>query len=111
MKKILLTLVAALMFISAAYSYNPPAGGEDLSLLASPSNLSLANSVTGGALFNAGADSILVNPALTAGSSVLIFRLLIHSFILQNKKMKLRLVLLSRQEFLFLSSSTFSAVM
>ena len=67
MKKILLTLVAALMFISAAYSYNPPAGGEDLSLLASPSNLSLSNSVTGGALFNAGADSILVNPALTAG--------------------------------------------
>ena len=67
MKKILLTLAAAIMFVSAAYSYNPPAGGEDLTLLASPSNLSLANSVTGGALFNAGADSILVNPALTAG--------------------------------------------
>ena len=67
MKKILFTVFAAGMLLSAAYSYNPPAGGEDLTLLASPANLSGANSVTGGALFNAGADSILVNPALTAG--------------------------------------------
>ncbi len=67
MKKILLTLVAAGCLLSAAYSYNPPAGGEDLTLLASPSNLSGANSVSGGALFDAGSTSILVNPALTAG--------------------------------------------
>ena len=66
MKKILFTVFAAGIFLSAAYAYNPPAGGEDLTLLASPANLSGANSVTGGALFNAGADSILVNPALTA---------------------------------------------
>ena len=67
MKKILLTLVAAGCLLSAAYSYNPPAGGEDLNLLGSPSSLSGANSVTGGALFDAGSTSILVNPALTAG--------------------------------------------
>ena len=66
MKKILLTIFAAAVFMTSAYSYNPPAGGEDLNLLASPANLSGANSVTGGALFNAGADSIVVNPALTA---------------------------------------------
>ena len=67
MKKILLTLVAAGLCLSAAYSYNPPAGGEDLNLLASPSNLSGANSVSGGALFDAGSTSIIVNPALSAG--------------------------------------------
>ena len=57
MKKILLTLVAAGCLLSAAYSYNPPAGGEDLNLLGSPSSLSGANSVTGGALFDAGSTS------------------------------------------------------
>lgn len=67
MKKLLFTFFAAALFLTSAYSYNPPAGGEDLTQLASPSNLSGANSVTGGALFNAGADSIIVNPALTAG--------------------------------------------
>ena len=67
MKKILLTLVAAGTLITAAYSYNPPAGGEDLNLIASPKSLSGANSVSGGALFDAGAESITVNPALTAG--------------------------------------------
>jgi len=66
MKKQLFTFFAAGMLLTAAYSYNPPAGGEDLNLLASPSNLSGANSVTGGALFDANANSILVNPALTA---------------------------------------------
>ncbi len=67
MKKILLALCAAVLLATSAYSYNPPAGGEDLNLLASPANLSGAKSVTGGALFDAGADSIIVNPALTAG--------------------------------------------
>ena len=67
MKKILLTLLAAGLCLSAAYSYNPPAGGEDLTLISSPSNLSGANSVAGGALFDAGSTSSIVNPALTAG--------------------------------------------
>ncbi len=66
MKKLLFTFFAAGMLLTAAYSYNPPAGGEDYNGIASPSNLSGANSVTGGALFDAGADSIIVNPALTA---------------------------------------------
>ena len=66
MKKLLFTFFAAGMLLTAAYSYNPPAGGEDLNQLVSPANLSGANSVTGGALFNANADSIIVNPALTA---------------------------------------------
>ena len=66
MKKLLFTFFAAAVLLTSAYSYNPPAGGEDLNLIASPANLSGANSVTGGALFDAGADSIIVNPALTA---------------------------------------------
>ena len=66
MKKLLFTFFAAGMLLTAAYSYNPPAGGEDLNMLGSPSNLSGANSVTGGALFDANANSVLVNPALTA---------------------------------------------
>ncbi len=67
MKKLLFTFFAAVLLLTSAYSYNPPAGGEDMNLLASPANLSGARSVTGGALFDAGADSIVVNPALTAG--------------------------------------------
>ncbi|MBP5520160.1 MAG: hypothetical protein J6X84_06240 [Treponema sp.] len=67
MKKKLLTFIAAGFVLTAVYAYNPPAGGENLEQIASPANLSLANSVTGGALFNAGADSVVVNPALTAG--------------------------------------------
>ena len=66
MKKILLTLVAAGLCLSAAYSYNPPAGAEDLLLIASPSSLAGNNSVSGGALFDAGSTSIIVNPSLTA---------------------------------------------
>lgn len=66
MKKLLFTVFAAVLFMASAYSYNPPAGGEDFMQLASPANLSGAKSVTGGALFDAGADSLLVNPALTA---------------------------------------------
>ncbi len=67
MKKLLFTFFAAGLLLTSAYSYNPPAGGEELNLIASPANLSGARSVTGGALFDAGADSIIVNPALTAG--------------------------------------------
>ena len=48
---VIYTVFAAAVFMTSAYSYNPPAGGEDLNLLASPANLSGANSVTGGALF------------------------------------------------------------
>lgn len=67
MKKLLFTFFAAGMLLTAAYSYNPPAGGEDLTFIGNPSTLSGAKSVSGGALFDANADSILVNPALIAG--------------------------------------------
>ena len=67
MKKILFTFFAAALLVTSAYSYNPPAGGEDLTLIGNPLSLSGAKSVSGGALFDANADSILVNPALIAG--------------------------------------------
>ena len=66
MKKITISAILAGLLLSAANAYNPPVGGEDFSLLTSPVNISGANSVTGGALFNAGANSIIVNPALSA---------------------------------------------
>lgn len=66
MKKIASVFLLASLCLATMAAYNPPVGGEDFNLLASPLNLSGANSVTGGALFNAGADSLVVNPALTA---------------------------------------------
>lgn len=66
MKKIITTVILAGLLVSALSAYNPPVGAEDFDLLTSPANLSGANSVTGGALFDAGANSIIVNPALAA---------------------------------------------
>ena len=43
MKKLLFTFFAAGMLLTAAYSYNPPAGGEDLTFIGNPSTLSGAN--------------------------------------------------------------------
>ena len=65
MKKLTAGIFAA-VFVAALYAYNPPVSGEDLNFISSPSSLSGANTVTGGALFNAKADSIIVNPALSA---------------------------------------------
>ena len=66
MKKIASIMLLTAFFVASLAAYNPPVGGEDFCLLASPGNLSGANSVTGGALFDAGAESLIVNPALTA---------------------------------------------
>lgn len=66
MKKIASIMLLTAFFAASLAAYNPPVGGEDFCLLASPGNLSGANSVTGGALFDAGAESLIVNPALTA---------------------------------------------
>ncbi len=66
MKKIASAVILASLVLSAVHAYNPPAGAEQLDFLSSPTSLSGAKSVTGGALFEAGADSIIVNPALTA---------------------------------------------
>ena len=50
-----------------ASAYNTPAGGENLFELSSPDALSGKQSVTGGAIFSVGSDSLTVNPALGAG--------------------------------------------
>lgn len=66
MKKIAILALVAGVMLSAAYAYNPPAGGEDMFLLSSPKTLSGAVPVTGGNYTFAGPDSIVVNPALPA---------------------------------------------
>lgn len=66
MKKITLLALTASLILSAAYAYNPPVGSEDMCLLAGPKTLSGAATVAGGPLFNAGPETILVNPALPA---------------------------------------------
>lgn len=66
MKKLAVTAVIATLLLSAVNAYNPPVGSEDMCLLSSPTSISGGLSVTGGALFSAGAESIVVNPALTA---------------------------------------------
>jgi len=66
MKKIAVAAVMTTLILTAAHAYNPPVGSEDMCLLSSPTSISGGLSVTGGALFSAGAESIVVNPALTA---------------------------------------------
>lgn len=68
MKKLLVAAAMAALLLSTASAYNPPVGAEDMCLLSSPRALSGGLSVTGGAIFAAGAESIVVNPALTASS-------------------------------------------
>lgn len=67
MKKLTVCALLAAFFCSAVSAYNPPVNGENFQEIASPRILSGASSVTGGAIFSAGTDSLLVNPALTAG--------------------------------------------
>lgn len=67
MKKIAGALCTAILLISVVHAYNPPVGNESLFEYTSPAVLSGKLSVTGGGLFAAGPDSIIVNPALTAG--------------------------------------------
>ena len=67
MKKIVSMLTAGILVLSAVSAYNPPVMGENFYELSSPRQLSNANSSTGGGIFYEGPDSILVNPALSAG--------------------------------------------
>jgi len=67
MKKILTTVIFAGLFAASLAAYNPPVNGENFLELSSPKTLTEAASVTGGALFLASPDSLIVNPALTAG--------------------------------------------
>lgn len=66
MKKIAVAVLISTLLLTAANAYNPPVGAEDMCLLSSPTSLSGGTTVTGGALFSVGAESIVVNPALTA---------------------------------------------
>ena len=67
MKKLIMGFAA---FFSAALifadTYNPPVGAQNLYNLSSPTQLTSASSSAGGAIFMPGAESITMNPALTA---------------------------------------------
>ena len=66
MKKIIAVLFVASAFLSALVAYNPPVGSESMEDICGAEALSGKLSVTGGAIFSAGPDSIVANPALTA---------------------------------------------
>lgn len=66
MKKIIAVLFAFGTILSAAAAYNPPVGSENMEDIAGAEALAGKLSVTGGAIFSAGPDSIVANPALTA---------------------------------------------
>lgn len=63
MKKILFAIFATLSS-ALLFAYNPPAGGQSLFNISSPTQLSSASSVAGGGIFYPGPDSIAFNPAL-----------------------------------------------
>jgi len=66
MKKEILSVVAALFTVTAAFAYAPATGSESLFELSSPNGMTYASSVTGGAVHYVNPASISVNPALTA---------------------------------------------
>lgn len=66
MKKTIAALVASCALLASAAAYNPPVGSENMDDLTGAEALSGKLSVTGGAIFSAGPDSIVANPALTA---------------------------------------------
>lgn len=67
MKKYLCLLAVSVTFIAGLFAYNPPVGAEDYCLISSPAGLS-GNLFTAGSNSNtSAAESIVVNPALTAG--------------------------------------------
>ena len=67
MKKLTVTALMTVLLVSVVHAYNPPAGGESLFELSSPAGLTGGFTAAGGALFSAGPDSLIVNPALAAG--------------------------------------------
>lgn len=66
MKRFLIAVVAIVLITFSASAYNPPINGDVFYELSSPRQLTNASSVTGGALFYAGPESLITNPALTA---------------------------------------------
>lgn len=75
MKKLTVCAFLAVFLLSAASAYNPPVNGENIFELSSPKYLTGASSVCGGALFSAGPDALVVNPALTAGEQRVVLNL------------------------------------
>ena len=67
MKKVITIFFVVASVFSFASAYNPPVGAEKMFDYSSPNALSGNMTVTGGALFSSGPDSLIVNPALAAG--------------------------------------------
>lgn len=65
MKKVFIAILVYFLSITI-FAYNPPAGGQSLFNLSSPTQLTSASSSAGGAIFMPGPDSIAFNPALPA---------------------------------------------
>ena len=66
MKRMLGAIAVMSVIAFSAAAYNPPVNGDVFYELSSPRQLTNASSVTGGALFYAGPESLITNPALTA---------------------------------------------
>lgn len=66
MKRFVMAAIVSALFAAALSAYNPPVNGESYLELSSPWQLTGASSSSGGGLFNASAESLSVNPALTA---------------------------------------------
>lgn len=65
MKKLVM-IVSALCAAGSLFAYNPPAGGQNYQRLSSPTILTSANSVAGGAILDVIPSSVVNNPALPA---------------------------------------------
>lgn len=62
--KRMIAVCAVASMTAALFAYNPPAGGQSLFNLSSPTQLTSASSAAGGGIFMPGPDSIAFNPAL-----------------------------------------------
>lgn len=63
MKKSVFVLATS-FFTVALFAYNPPAGGQSIFNISSPTQLTSASSAAGGGIFYPGPDSVAFNPAL-----------------------------------------------
>lgn len=66
MKKLIMAVITTFSVIFAAYSYNPPVGGDYFYDFSSPKLLSGTLSVAGGPVFTISPEAVILNPAATA---------------------------------------------
>jgi hypothetical protein len=66
-KRFWLAIVVSAFLSARLFPYNPPVGGENLFRYGHADLTSQAASAAGGALFGAGPQSVVINPALVAG--------------------------------------------